>query len=317
MISNKTFDPEVLALFAHMQSAGFPDMAQLSLTDARQAYLQLSAMLGGSPVDIHKFTDHVIQGNESSVKIRLYYPLENLKGKQPVVIYLHGGGWVMGDINSHDKVCRRLAKATGYVVASVDYRLAPENAAPAGISDVLLAAQWIHKQANEIEVDAHRIAIAGDSAGGNLAALCSTLLRNSDIEIRAQVLFYPCTDLREQAWDYPSRRINEDVPPLTRALCKKLMDVYLLTAQARQTLDLSPLAYPDLTGLPPTLIFTAEHDVLRDDGARYAEALLAAGNTVEHIELPGMVHGFIELIGALPGTAKTMEKAASFIQEKM
>ncbi len=315
MTSAKSFDSEVLSLLGFMQTSGFPDMSTLDMPQLREAYFQLGKALGGEKVQLEKVID-VTMGEKNNVAVsRLYFPITPSDKNAPLIVYFHGGGWVMGSIEGHDNVCRRLAKFTGAIVASVDYRLAPENPPPAAVTDCISAIRWLFANSAQFGIDQNNITLAGDSAGGNLAALCSGLLRDSNIAIKSQLLFYPCTDLSSEAWCFPSRKENYEVPPLTGEFAKKLITIYLSSSKEENVKNLSPLLCEDLKGLPPTFIVTAELDVLRDDGAFYAKALYKAGVHVEHLDVPGMIHGFIEMLGALPGAEKVLKRAAEFMKE--
>ncbi|UYC15875.1 alpha/beta hydrolase [Xanthomonas campestris pv. phormiicola] len=165
-------------------------------------------------------------------------------------------------------------------------------------------------------MDAGRLAVAGDSAGGSLAAVACQQLRGGDVALRAQLLFYPSTDLSPAAREFPSRRENGAVPPLTLALMQAMSTPFVAGFDTRDP-RLSPLRAADLRGLPPALIYTADCDVLRDDGHRYAEALRAAAVAVEHVELPGMVHGFVEMAGVLPAAVQAIEHAGAFLRARL
>ncbi|WP_439855984.1 alpha/beta hydrolase [Pseudomonas yamanorum] len=310
------FDPEVLTLLDLMQKSGAPDMSTLDMPQLREAYFQFGKAFAGEQVQLERVIDVSIGENDHVLALRLYFPKKPSDKKTPLVVYFHGGGWVMGSVEGHDNVCRRLAKLTGAIVASVDYRLAPESPPPAAVKDCITAVRWLSENSTKFGIDQHKVALAGDSAGGNLAALCSGLLRDSNISIASQVLFYPCTDLSEEAWSFPSRKENYENPPLTGELAKKLIGIYLSSSNAEDKKSLSPLLCADLKGLPPTFIVTAELDVLRDDGVFYAAALNKSGVQVEHLELPGTIHGFIEMLGALPGAERALMRAAEFIKEK-
>lgn len=316
MLNTNKFDPEVLTLLDLMQNSGAPDMSTLEIPQLREAYFQFGKAFAGEQVQLERVIDVSIGENDHVLASRLYFPKKPSDKKTPLVVYFHGGGWVMGSVEGHDNVCRRLAKHTGAIVASVGYRLAPEISPSALVEDCITAIRWLSANYATYGIDQNNITLAGDSAGGNLAALCSGLLRESDISIKSQVLFYPCTDLSDEAWNFPSRKENYEVPPLTGGFAKKLIHLYLSSSDEEEIKKLSPLLCGDFKGLPPTFIVTAELDVLRDDGAFYATALNKSGVHVEQFEVPGMIHGFIELSGALPGAEIAMIRAAEFIKEQ-
>lgn len=306
--------PEVQAVLAAMAASAAPALESLPFPQMRQAYRQIGAMFGGEPLPVREVRELQADGPAGPVALRLYLP-EGGIAPHPFVVYLHGGGWSVGDLDSHDKVCRRLVHETGCGVVGVDYRLAPECPAPAGPEDVLAAIRWLAAHAAGLGLDATRIAVAGDSAGGSLAAVAAQQLRGQ-VPLHAQVLFYPSTDLSPASHDFPSRRENGAVPPLTLELMHALSDPFVAGFDSADP-RLSPLRAPDLHDLPPALIFAGECDVLRDDGRFYRDALRAAGVAVEYVELPGMVHGFVEMAGVLPAVVRAIERAGVFLRERL
>lgn len=310
--------PEVEALLRLMAASGLPPLDRLPIADARSAYAQIGAMLGGSSLDMQAVEELNADTAAAEIPLRLYRPRQLPEGPAPLVVYLHGGGWVVGSLDSHDKVCRRLAHFSGCAVLAVDYRLAPEYPMPTGAEDVIAVLRWLAGAASALNIDPRRIAIAGDSAGASLSAVACLALRDSEVKLRAQVLFYPAADNTQAAWArFPARQENAEVPPLTAELMQHWTGLFLGETGDPQDYRISPLLADDHFNLPPALIVTAECDTLRDDGRAYSDALKAAGNQVEHLELPGMIHGFIEMPGALPGTAWVMERAAAFIRSQL
>lgn len=313
--------PDVQAVLSAMAASGAPPMESLPIPQAREAYKQMSALLGGDPLPVRQVRELEAEGPAGPIPLRLYLPLLEhpdstpADAPLPVTVYLHGGGWVLGDLDSHDKVCRRLAQAAGCAVVGVHYRLAPEHPAPAGPDDVVAALRWLARHAAELGLDAARMAVAGDSAGGGLSAVATQRLRDSEVALRAQVLFYPSTDLSPASDEFASRRENGAVPPLTLALMAGLAGPFVAGFD-RTDPRVSPLRAADLHGLPPALIVTAACDVLRDDGRLYRNALQAAGVPVDHVEVPGMVHGFIEMAGALPAVVEPlMARTGTFLRK--
>jgi acetyl esterase len=304
--------PDVLAVLSAMAASGAPALESLPIAEMRKAYGQIGAMLGGAPMPVGQVRALQATGPAGPIPMRLYLP-DSGTAPYPATIYLHGGGWTLGDLDSHDKVCRRLAHTAQCAVVAVDYRLAPEHPAPAGPEDVVAAVRWVAAQAKTLGLDASRLAIAGDSAGGSLAAVACQQLRGSQVLLRAQVLFYPSTDLSPDAAKFDSRRENGAVPPLTLEAMHALSSPFIPAGFDTCDPRVSPLRAAELHGLPSALIFTAQCDVLRDDGRRYRDALREAGVAVEYVELPGMVHGFIEMAGVLPAAQHAMEQAAAFL----
>jgi len=295
---------------------GKPPLHTLPMPAMRAAYRQITTLLGGEAWPMQEVRDLQADGPLGPIALRRYVPA-GAAAPSAAIVYLHGGGWILGDLDSHDKVCRRLAQAAGCAVIGVDYRLAPEYPAPAGPEDVLAAIRWLVAHAAELGLDPARIAVAGDSAGGGLAAMACHALRGSAVGLRAQVLFYPGTDLSSSGDAFASRRRNGAVPPLTLELMQAMSGPFLSSGLDPRDLRLSPLQAADFSGLPPALVFTAECDPLLDDGHLYAQALRAAGVPVDYIELPGMVHGFIEMAGVIPAAALAIERSGAFLRERL
>lgn len=308
----RRLSPEVGAFLQLLSARGTPDLASLSIPEMRQAYGQLGAAFGGDPVPMGSMRDLTAETSEGSIPVRIYRP-ENLADEQaPATVYFHGGGWSLGDIDTHDKVTRRLAHTSGGAVVSVDYRLAPEHPAPAGPDDAIAATRWIHDHAHELALDPDRLAVAGDSAGGSLAAVVAQRVRGH-VPLRAQVLFYPCTDLSPASAEFPARTENANVPPLTLSAMHAMADPFAAGFDTTDT-RLSPRLATDLQGLPRTLIFAGECDTLRDDARTYRDALTSSGTDVELVEIPGMIHGFIELAGVLAAARDAAGHAGAFLK---
>lgn len=206
----------------------------------------------------------------------------------PVFVYLHGGGWCYGSIASVDPFCRRAADRSGCAVLSVEYRLAPEHPHPAPLEDVMTVLSWVRRSGASVGVDPLRVAIGGDSAGGQLATVAARLSRDAATPLDYQILIYPAIDPMMASESYDQFGAHG----LDRASMALAWETYVPDPAARFTPDVAPLAVPDLSGMPPTLLITAEYDVLRDEGADYANALLAAGVPVVHVQYGGMNHGF-------------------------
>ncbi|RCW67951.1 alpha/beta hydrolase [Pseudorhodoferax soli] len=304
--------PDVLAVLTDMAASGAPALESLPITEMRMAYLQVGALLGDEPIPVGETWDLHATGPGGPIPLRLYVPKTGV-APYPTTIYLHGGGWSLGGLDTHDKVCRRLVNTTGCAVVAVDYRLAPEHPAPAAPDDAVAAVRWVAAQATTLGLDASRLAIAGDSAGGSLAAVVCQQLRGSEVSLRAQVLIYPCTDVSPAGDAFDSRRKNGAVPPLTLEAMRAMVIPFLANGFDTRDPRVSPRLASDLHGLPPALIVTGECDILLDDGRLYRDALSEAGVPVEYIEYPGMIHGFIEMAGVLPAAQTAMEQAAAFL----
>jgi acetyl esterase len=210
-----------------------------------------------------------------------------------VVVYFHGGGWVIGDLDTHDVLCRELANGSGAAVVAVDYRMGPEHRFPAAVDDCLAATRWLQREAIRLGLDPRRIAVGGDSAGGNLAAVVCLALRDAGAPAPAfQLLIYPATDMRRQA---PSHRTNGEGYLLTHETISYFHDHYIDNAAHDLDWRASPLLAPNLGGLPPALVISAGFDPLRDEGLAYAEALTAAGNRAAYVCFERQIHGFITM----------------------
>jgi acetyl esterase len=246
--------------------------------------------------------DHRLQrGPESIVLREIRSAQAGTEDRLPVLIYLHGGGWMVGSIDTHDVICRALANAAGCAVISVDYRLAPESRFPTALEDALAAHDWVVTHADELRLDAARIAFGGDSAGGNLAAAACLSLRGQAHAPIFQLLIYPVTSMRT---DTPSYQSNAEGYALTRAGMAAYIAAYLGPQGPTDDWRASPLQAASLAGLPPALVMTAGFDPLRDDGRLYADALSRAGVATQYLCFERQIHGFVAL-GRLIDEAQT------------
>lgn len=244
--------------------------------------------------------DRKISGPSGEIPIRIYTPAAPATGSRgrPVLVFCHGGGWVVGDLETHDGLCRSLANAAGAVTVSVDYRRAPEHKYPAAAEDAYAVTRWAETNARELGGDPSRLAVAGDSAGGNLAAVTALMARDrGGPRIALQVLLYPITDC---VFDTPSYLEFADGHFLSRGAMQWFFQQYLTRPAQAVEPYVSPLRSPDLSGLPPSLVLTAECDVLRDEAESYAARLQQAGVSVDHIRCPGMIHGFLRRTEVFP-----------------
>jgi acetyl esterase/lipase len=275
-------------------ASGRPPIETLAPVEARAVYLASKAILQPDPEPVAEVKDLRAQGPAGPMPLRLYRgrPATETEA-QPVVVYFHGGGWVIGDLESHDQLCRALANAVPCTVIAVDYRLAPEHKFPAAVEDAMAATRWIADNADRLKVDAKRLAVAGDSAGGNLAAVVSIAARDSGGPTPVfQFLIYPGTDMAMQTVSI-SRHAEQ--LPLTRKGMQWFVDHYLRGPQDVHDWRASPLRAASLRGLPPALIVTAGFDPLGDEGEAFAKALSSAGVAVELQRFEGQIHGFITM----------------------
>jgi acetyl esterase len=286
--------PQARALLDFIEARGIPPTHTLSPADARAFYRDRRTATQPEAPQVAEVRELKAEGPHGTIPVRLYRPMGSTAGAAlPVLVYFHGGGWVIGDLDTHDVLCRSLANGAGCAVASIDYRMGPEHRFPAAVDDVLAATRWVHRQALSLGLDEGRLAVGGDSAGGNLAAVAAIAARDvGDLPIAFQLLIYPATDQRR---GHPSHQANGQGYLLTRHTMAYFHDHYI--DDSRHDLDwrASPLLHGDLSGLPPALVLTAGYDPLRDEGMAYAEALTAAGNRAAYVCFERQIHGFITM----------------------
>jgi acetyl esterase len=285
-------DPQAKAVIELAIKAGRPPYHTLSPKEARQLFLETRPFSTPAPPAIGTVRNLAAEGPVGQIPLRLYRPAGVSDATPlPVYVYFHGGGWVIGDLESHDVLCRQLTAESGACVIAVDYRLAPEHKFPAAADDAWAATRWIVGHAAELGVDAGRLAVGGDSAGGNLAAVVALMSRDAGgPAIALQVLIYPVTDVGRES---PSYADFADGYMLTRDSMRWFTAHYLGRKEEANDWRVSPLRAPSLAGLPPALILTAGFDPLRDEGAAYATRLREAGVTVDYVSFGGMIHGFV------------------------
>ena len=287
---------QIVQLF---REAGRPPLDTLSPPDARAAYLMGRAVTQPEPPELQSVKPMAIPGPAGPIPVRVYAP-NGITGQDtlaPGLVFFHGGGWVIGDLDSHDTVCRQLAAGSGRIVIAVDYRLAPEHKFPAAIDDAIAATDWIAANAMQLGVDADRIVVGGDSAGGNLSAAVAIHARDHGPKLSGQMLVYPVTDL---AMSHPSHSEPETSVLLTHHVMRWFRDHYVNSDSDYADWRGSPLRAADLKGLPPAIVLTAGADPLRDEGDDYARKLDAAGVEVTHKTWPGQFHGFFTMGKVIP-----------------
>jgi acetyl esterase len=294
-------DPQVKAVLEMVVKAGRPAYHTLSPKDARQLFIETRPAATPTPPEIGNVRNVVADVAGGSIPLRVYRPAGVPDTTRlPAYLYFHGGGWVIGDLNTHDVVCRQLTAASGTSVVSVDYRLAPEHKFPAAADDAWAATQWVVAHAAELGLDAGRLAVGGDSAGGNLAAVVALMACDAGgPAIALQVLIYPVTDVMRESRTYAD---FADGYMLTRDSMRWFIAHYLRSKDDARDWRVSPLRASSLAGLPPALIVTAGFDPLRDEGEQYAGRLRDAGVMVDYVCYGGMVHGFLGM-GKLIDTA--------------
>ena len=299
--SATALDPQARAVIDLVISSGRPAYHQLSPKDARHLFRETRPASTPTPPQIGMVRDLTADGPLGPIPLRVYRPA-GVPASTPlaVLVFFHGGGWVIGDLETHDVLCRQLTAGSGVSVVSVDYRLAPEHKFPAAVDDAWAATRWVVAHAGELAVDASRLAVGGDSAGGNLAAVVALLARDKGAPaIAVQVLIYPVTDLVGETRSY---RDFAEGYLLTREGMRWFIAHYLTAEAEAADWRASPIRAQSLAGLPAALIVTAGFDPLRDEGEAYAERLRDAGVRVDSVCYGGMIHGFVPM-GRLLDTA--------------
>jgi acetyl esterase len=287
-------DPDAAAVYQAFLESGRPPYDTVSPTEARELYLQGRIYTNPEPPQLKSAAPLTIPAPHGAIAARSYTPLTlRNNALAPCLVFFHGGGWVIGDLDSHDVVCRKLADEGELIVIAIDYRRAPEHRFPAAFDDAFATTKWIAAHARDLGIDASRLVVGGDSAGGNLAAAVAIAARDSSgPAITAQMLVYPVTDL---SMTHPSHREPETSLLLSHSLIRWFRDQYLASAADIDDWRASPLRARTLAGLPPAYVLTAGADPLRDEGDEYAARLEQAGVIVTHRTFPGQFHGFFTM----------------------
>ena len=287
--------PQAKALLELIALRGLPAMQDLSPVEARLFYRDRRALTQPEPPPVAEIAALSAEGPNGAIPLRLYRPTRRSDepAAMPVLVYFHGGGWTIGDLDTHDVLCRQLANGSRCAVVSVDYRMGPEQRFPAAVDDCLAATYWVRHQAAALGLDASRLAVGGDSAGGNLAAVVALLARDAaDLPIAYQLLIYPATDMR---CVHESHTENGRGYLLESVTIAYYHDNYIDNPAHDLDWRASPLLHTNLAMLPPALVLTAGFDPLRDEGLAYADALVAAGNTTTYVCFDRQIHGFITM----------------------
>lgn len=303
-----SLDSQTKMIIEYLAAAGTPPLEALTPEEARQAF----TLPQGDLEPVGRVEDRTIPGPESDLPIRVYYP-KDAQPNYPAIVYYHGGGWVVGNLDSHENICRALTNIANCVTISVDYRLAPEHKFPAAVYDCYAAVDYVYDHAEEFQVDQTRIAVGGDSAGGNLAAVISTMVKDKNKPaICFQLLLYPATNILGT----PSASMVENAEGyfLTKSTMEWFRDCYI-NGEVEDTPLLSPILYEDVRGLPPALVITAEYDPLRDEGEDYAKKLADAGVEVELTRYDGTIHGFISMAGVIDLGKEALEQAGTALKK--
>jgi acetyl esterase/lipase len=295
-------DPQARALIDLMIERQVPPVYTLDPAQARAFYRERRYFTQPDPPPVAVVRDLSAPGPAGAMALRLVRPHPG-DAVLPLLVYFHGGGWTIGDLDTHDVLCRQLALASGCAVLSVDYRMGPEHRFPAAVDDCVAATRWARAEAAALGIDPGRIAVGGDSAGGNLAAVVAIVERDAGTPLSYQLLVYPATDMRAVA---PSHRTNGQGYLLTADSVAYYRGHYIADPAQWSDWRASPLLAQDLTRLPPALVITAGFDPLRDEGRQYADALSAAGNRVQYVCFERQIHGFVTM-------SKVIDEAESAI----
>lgn len=310
-----TLDPVMKALLDQMAAQPGPKMHEVSAPEGRALFVALMQALGPQNVPIGKVTEHACPVPGGAITLRNYTPVAAAAEALPTLVFYHGGGFVIGDLETHDGLCRLIANEAGVRVISVDYRLAPEHKFPAAADDAYAALAFVEANAAELGVDANRIAVGGDSAGGQLAAVTAQSARDKGgPRLSFQLLLFPVTQIGEVT---PSLANFAEGYFLERKGLEWFYAHYLPAGADTKDPRLSPLAAASLTNLPPAYVMTAGYDPLHDEGCAYAAKLKAAGVAVECADYPGLVHDFIYLQAVLPQAPAALKAAAAALRSAL
>lgn len=302
-------DPQAQALIASLADA--KPVEQMTVQEMRAGLEARSRLTGGDPQPVDQVLSSEVPGPAGAIRVRVYVP--NAAQPRPGLVFFHGGGWARGSLQTHDSLCRALANGGGCVVVSVDYRMSPEHTFPAAVDDAVAATRWVAEHAEQIGVDPTRLAVGGDSAGGNLAAAVALVLRDAGgPALVHQLLIYPITDYN---FATPSYVANADGYMLTREAMRFYWGLYLRNESDADDQRASPLRARHFANLPSALVITAEFDPLRDEGQAYARRLAEAGVRSVYREYPGMVHGFVTMAGVLDQGKQAIQDASAALRE--
>ncbi|HEX3983981.1 MAG TPA: alpha/beta hydrolase [Acidisoma sp.] len=305
--------PDARAVLDAQIAMGRPPIETLTPGAARQSFLETCPQLQGPREAVGSVQDMVLQPAAGALPLRLYRGLGCAPAEAPALVFFHGGGWVLGNLDSHDTICRWIANELRGVVLSVDYRLAPDHPFPAALEDAEAAIRHLHQNAEPLGIDAARIAVGGDSAGGNIAAVIALMARDGALPALAfQMLLYPVTDVSA---DQESYRRFADGYGLTRAAMLWFHRLYLGAAGRPGDWRISPLRAADLAGVAPAFVLTAGCDVLHDEARDYAARLREAGVTLRLDENPGQIHGFVSMDGYISAARPAVARAIAFWRE--
>ena len=311
-----TLDPGAQRVLEMVANSGLPKYEDVDPATARTLYSKGRAVMQPDPQEVAETRDLSAPGPAGPIPLRLYRPIgSSPEDVLPVLIYYHGGGFVIGDIETHDGVCRHLANASKCAVISVHYRLAPEHKFPAAVEDAFATAQWVADQERSLNLDTSRIAVGGDSAGGNLSTVVCLLARDAgQPKIAFQMLLYPGTDL---SMSLPSQQRLAEGYLLTKYNQRWFLDHYTRSEEDKADWRASPLRAPSLKGLPPAYIMTAGYDPVSDDGIVYGERLQKEGVQVAMRHFENQIHGFLTMGRIIPDSAVALDEAGAALRKAL
>jgi acetyl esterase len=302
--------PQIVRALDIMKQLGLQPIEAMTPAEARRQMEETAKSRKAEPLPVGRVEDRTMAGPAGPIPLRLYWP--NASGPVPAIAYYHGGGHVIGSLDTHDLIARNLCSLGGMVVCSVDYRMGPEHRFPAAVEDSFAALEWLAANAASLGADPTRLGVHGDSAGANLAAVMALMARDRGIALRLQSLVYPIADYALVGDSYD--RFAEGYGPLTRAAMVWFQGYYLRAPADADDWRASPIKAASLAGVAPAVIVTAECDVLHDDGVRYAEALRSAGVAVEYREYRGMIHAFFGMVPAVDDALNAQRAVAAAFQ---
>ena len=303
-------DPQAQKVVDAMAALNLKPVEESTPAEARESMRSRTAALGPAE-DVAAVADHRVHVADGEITVRVYAP--GGSGPHPALVFYHGGGWVIGDLETHDGICRSLTNAARCVVVSVDYRLAPEHRYPVAVEDAYAALRWVTANASRLGIDPRRVAVGGDSAGGNLATVVSLMARDRRTPVPVfQALVYPVTDVKV---DTPSYLENATGYVLTREGMRWFFGHYFAREEQGRDSYASPLRATNLAGLPPALVITAGCDPLRDEGEAYAARLRDARVAVNHVCYPGMFHGFFRMTRILDSAKAALDEVAGALRK--
>jgi acetyl esterase len=310
-----TLDPIMKAFLDQLYAQPGLKMYELPPAQAREMFVGLMQLAGPQNVPIGKVANLLAPGPGGEIPLRVYTPVGAGDGPLPTLVFFHGGGFVIGDLDTHDGLCRLIANDANVRVVAVDYRLAPEHKFPAAVDDAYAALTWVAANAEKLGVDASRLAVGGDSAGGNLTAVIAQMAKQKGVpKLAFQLLLFPATHIGS---DTQSMRTNAEGYFLDRPTIDWFFGNYMGKGTDNSDLRLSPLLAKEFSGLPPAYLMTASYDPLHDEGIAYAEKLRAAGVPVTIADYPGFVHDFIYLQAVLPQAPEALRAASMALRSAL